>query len=391
MSDSEKTAAATENRILVVEDDGNAAAYITELLAGAGFRVSVCAGGAEALGFIRRQAVDLVLLDLRMPGMDGFEIARRMKGAFGKSEFVPVVFLTAASGHEEKMTGLSLADDFITKPFNPDELLARIRVLLRIRGLQRELVASKSRYEEERKAARAQLYRSARLASIGTFASGVAHELNNPLTAILGFSSALHERLKKNEAIDKDELDQYIAIINAEAVRCRDTVENLSRFAREGDVQIRDFALRECVDAALLIVKSAAAKKRVVMTAHVPPLTVVRADPQKLQQAAVYILTNTLDFCPAGSAVKITSAVDGRFVRLRVADNGPGIPADVLSKVFDPFFTTKQVGQGTGLGLAMSHVIMEECGGAINISSEKEKGTTVTLDIPSAAPAPANG
>jgi two-component system, NtrC family, sensor kinase len=388
MNDSEKTSPAPENRILVVDDDKNAANYIAELLERAGYTVNTCAGGNEALGFIRKQAVDLVVLDVRMPGMDGFEVARRMKSAFGKSEFVPIVFLTAMSGQEDKITGLSLADEFITKPFDANELLARIKVLLRIRILQRELLVSKNRYEQEQKAARAQLYRSARLASIGTFASGVAHELNNPLTAILGFSSAVLERIKKNESMDKEELDQYVSIINAEAIRCRDTVENLSRFARESEVQTRNFPLRECVDGALQLVKSAAAKKHIALTATVQPQVLVRADLQKLQQAVVYILTNSLDFCPAGSAVAISSENDGRFVRLNLADNGPGIPADVLPNVFDPFFTTKEVGQGTGLGLAMCHVIMEECSGAIDITSEKGKGTTVTLDIPAVSPAP---
>lgn len=388
MNGSEKTSPAPEKRVLVVDDDGVAAKYIAEVLGRAGLGVSICTDSAAALTFIRKQAVDLVVLDVRMPDMNGFEIARRMKRTFGKSEFVPIVFLTALSGQDEKITGLSLADDFITKPFNADELVARIRVLLRIRSLQQELLVSKNRYEQEQQAARTQMYRSARLASIGTFASGVAHELNNPLTAILGFSGAVLERLKKNESMDKEELEQYISIINSEAVRCRDTVENLSRFAREGEVQIRDFSLAECIAGALLLVKSAAARKQVAIASSVPPLFLVRADLQKLQQAVVYILTNALDFCPSGSAVTITAETDGRFVRLRVTDNGPGIPADVLPKVFDPFFTTKQVGQGTGLGLAMSHVIMEECSGAIDVTSEAGKGTTVILEIPGAPSAP---
>jgi signal transduction histidine kinase len=239
--------------------------------------------------------------------------------------------------------------------------------------------------------ARAQLYRSARLASIGTFASGVAHELNNPLTAILGFSGAIMERIRKQENIDKDELAQYLSIINAETLRCRDTVENLSRFAREGDVQIREFLLAECVEGALHLVKPAAAKKRVTIRESVPPGTRVRADLQKLQQAVVYVLTNSLDFCSSGSLVSISAESDGRFVRMSISDNGPGIPQAILPKVFDPFFTTKEVGKGMGLGLAMSHVIMEECNGSMDITSEVEKGTTVSLDIPAGRSLPDGG
>jgi PAS domain S-box-containing protein len=505
MNDSEKTGTAAETRILVVDDDRNAAMYIADLLKTSDYAVSVCHSGAEALDFVQKNPVDLVLLDIMMPGMDGFETSRQMRTLFGKSDFVPIIFLSALGGQQEKVTGLRHADDFITKPFHSEELLARIRVMLRIRELQSELLGSKRNYEflyenaphmyvtinesrtitdcnalfcsrtgtdkagimgtsfysffepldhkmiaafldflanekvhppnpvlpfinkkspseamyvslsavgmesrglegyfmvamqdvtqnvkleQEQKFARSQLYRSARLASIGTFASGVAHELNNPLTAILGFSGAILERIKKEEDLDKEELGQYMSIINAETLRCRDTVENLSRFAREGDVQIRNFTLAECVGGALRLVKAAAAKKQVALVEAIAAGTRVRADLQKLQQAVVYILTNSLDFCGSGNSVSISCENEGRFVRLKIADNGPGIPADVLPKVFDPFFTTKQVGQGMGLGLAMSHVIMEECNGAIDVTSEPGNGTTVTLDIPSAGETP---
>ncbi len=497
-----KNGTGADTRILVVDDDRNGANYIAELLQSADFDVSVCAGGDEALSLIRKQPVDLVLLDIMMPGKNGFEIAGEMREFFGKGGFVPIIFLSALAGQEDKVTGLRLADDFVTKPFHPEELLARIRVMLRIRELQRELFVSKDNYEflyenaphmyvtldrnrtitncnalfrattklskteadgvsfyslfsdgdhqmirafldflarekvhppqpvfafvnnktpgaplyvslsavslesrglegffmvalqdvtqnvkleQEQKIARTQLYRSARLASIGTFASGVAHELNNPLTAILGFSGALLERMRTDTNIDKQELGQYLSIINAETLRCRDTVENLSRFAREGDVRIGDFFLAECVEGALRLVKASAARKRITVTETIPRDIRVRADSQKLQQAVVYILTNALDFCDSGKAVAVSCENDGRFVRLTVQDNGPGIPPDVLPKVFDPFFTTKPVGQGTGLGLAMSHVIMEECNGAIDVASDVGEGTAVTLDIPAAS------
>jgi PAS domain S-box-containing protein len=501
MTDSGKNGSAAETKILVVDDDRNAASYIADFLRNAAYGVSVCHSGPEALDFIKSQPVDLVLLDVMMPGMDGFATAAELKKSFGKTIFVPIIFLSALSGQQEKITGLQHADDFVTKPFHTDELLARIRVMLRIRELQRELFVSKSNYEflyenaphmyvsinenrevsdcnamfcrktgrtkeqalgtslflyfgpddhrvirafldslasgkippqlpafvfaggtaaaetvyvnlsavcldnrgerssfmvamqdvtqnvrleQEQKNARTQLYRSARLASIGTFASGVAHELNNPLTAILGFSGALVERIKKNETIDKDELEQYLGIIHAETLRCSDTVENLSRFAREGEAQIKEFDLGECVNGAFKLVKAQASRKRIEIVAQIPAAIRVKADMQKLQQAVVYVLTNSVDFCGEGSRVSVSADSGKGFARIYIRDNGPGIPAAILPKVFDPFFTTKQVGQGMGLGLAMSHVIMEECNGAIDVSSEAGKGTTVILEVPGA-------
>jgi two-component system, NtrC family, sensor kinase len=149
-------------------------------------------------------------------------------------------------------------------------------------------------------------------------------------------------------------------------------------------VQIREFMLGECVNGACRLVRSRAAKKHIEIAAIIPAALRVKADIQKLQQAVVYVLTNSLDFCVEGSKVSVTADSGKGFVRLIIIDNGPGIPAAVLPKVFDPFFTTKQVGQGMGLGLAMSHVIMEECNGAIDVSSEAGKGTTVILEVPSA-------
>jgi len=485
----------TVSRILVCDDDRNVVAYLRELLEPVPYEVIGCQTGAQALAAIEKEPVDLVLLDVIMPQLDGFAVAKRMKELFGTNDFVPIILISGLTSPEKKIAGLALADDFITKPFNQDELLARIRVMLRIRQLQRDLVVSKSNYQflyenapsmyltlaqdrtvtdcntlfctktgakrddiidsdvfsffkaDDRKAlseflnaaslhtdqpaqptfalasaagateelvyvmcnavstgagimmamqdvtqniklendqrlARTQLYRSARLASIGTFASGVAHELNNPLTAVLGFSGALLERIRRSEAIDTDELEQYLTIINSETVRCSEIVENLSLFAREGEARITDFCLAECVDGALRLVNSLAAKRQVTITKAVSPEVRVRADIRKLQQAIVHIITNSLDFCNNGSTVVIEAFPDDLVVKLCVSDNGPGIAPDMLTKVFDPFFSTKDVGQGTGMGLAMCHVIMEECNGGIDVISEKGKGTTVILDIP---------
>jgi two-component system NtrC family sensor kinase len=373
-----KTTTASDSRILVVDNDAAEAGVIRDLFQSAAYTVVVCGSGAEALDFIAKETVDLVILNVTAPEPDGFAVARRMKESFGANNFVPLILLSELSSQDEKVAGLSFADDFITKPFHEKELLARITVMLRIRQLQRDIL----NLEREQKLARTQLYRSARLASIGTFASGVAHELNNPLTAILGFSGSLLERMRREEPIDKDEFEQYLSIIHGETVRCSEIVENLSQFARDGEPQIGDFDLLDCVDGAVKLINSLAAKKNIAVVMTVPPGISVRADMRKLQQVIVYVITNSLDFCKKGSTVSIETFPDGQMVKLSISDNGPGIAPNLLQKVFDPFFTTKEVGQGMGMGLAMCHIIMEESNGSIDVSSEKDKGTTVVLEIP---------
>jgi signal transduction histidine kinase len=382
MSDSRTGPSDPDTRVLIVDSDACEAEGIRDLLLSVPYAVVLINDIGPATDFIALERVDLVLLYCTSP--DGFAVAGRLKGVFGANNFVPIILISDPASQEERAAGLSFADDFVTKPYHKDELLARIRVMLRIRRQQRDM-APDATFEHEQKIAREQLYRSARLASIGTFASGVAHELNNPLTAVLGFSGSLLERMNRDETIDKDELEQYLTIINSETVRCSEIVENLSQFAREGEVQIRDFALVECVDGAVMLVNSLAARKRVAISKAVPADIRVRADLRKLQQAIVYIVTNSLDFCKSSSTISIEGAFDGRSVKLSVRDNGPGIAPEMLPKVFDPFFTTKEVGQGMGMGLAMCHVIMEECNGGIDVTSEKGKGTTVVLDIPAAS------
>ena len=236
--------------------------------------------------------------------------------------------------------------------------------------------------EQEQRDARKKLYFSARLASIGTLAAGVAHELNNPLTAILGCSNALLSRLRDDGKVDKEEFGQYLGIINSGTLRCRDIIENLSRFAREQEIRIAPFALKGCVEQSLKLINAKARKKNITFSSEVPQPIIVNADSQRIEQVLLQIFSNSIDFCAPGSAVSIKATGDGDIVSLSIADNGPGITADMLPKVFDPFFTTKQVGAGAGLGLAISHYIIEECDGTISIESDGKKGTKVLIEIP---------
>ena len=485
--------------ILVVDDDPKLTFVIGEFLEAVNYRPLICSCGAEALKIVEQQAIDLVLLDIIMPDMDGYMVAKKMKSFFGKDNFVPIIMLTGLTGINEKIASLENADDVMCKPFSHRELLARIAVMLRIRSLHNELVVSRSRFqflyenvpylyvtldikgiiencntqfcskiglakneivgqrldsffhkedhstlgqfikslgpqssgdhhavlsmaprgglleplwvslggvqvgegqyshraeivmqditrnvklEQEQRDARKKLYLSARLASIGTLAAGVAHELNNPLTSVLGFSSALLSRLRMDDTINKEEFLQYLGIINSETLRCRDIIENLSKFAREKEIHIAPFVLKECVELALKLINTKAHKKNISFDCDCPESIVVKADSQRIQQVLLQIFSNSIDFCAPGCMVKIKAIKDGDSVVLTIADNGPGIAAAIIPKVFDPFFTTKEVGKGAGLGLAISHYIMEECDGAIAIESEEGAGTKVLIEMP---------
>jgi PAS domain S-box-containing protein len=252
--------------------------------------------------------------------------------------------------------------------------------------LAMEDITQKLNLEEERKVARKQLYRSANLASIGTLASGVAHEMNNPLTAILGFSSALLNRMGNQEEIPKDDFQSYLRVIHNETIRCRDIVAHLQRFARDsGEAKIGRHSLLECIVDALRLVNMKAVRSEITILNDIQEDAWVLVDANKLEQVFINLLTNCIDFCPAGTTVhiaKLAEKKESRFIEIVVRDNGPGMQPDVLAKAFDPFFTTKEVGKGIGMGLAICYKIMDELNGRIDIASEPNKGTTILLEIP---------
>lgn len=493
-------------RILVVDDNVTTASFIRDVLEEGGYDADVCHSGRDALSRLKIERVDLVVLDVMLPDMDGLDVARELKMQVEGREFVPIVMLSALCSEEDKIRGLAYADDYVTKPFSRVELLARIKAFLRIQAMHREVAQSQRLYralhdhapfmylsldtelritccnlafgravdmpreqivgmpfidffdaeerlpinsfvtdvshregeqreahftlvppkhkdrpmyvglralhtgeqnqtpcivvvmqdmtrkmklEQEQKMARMQLYRSARLTSLGMLASGVAHELNNPLTAILGFSSALLDRLHDEEEIGRDELQEYLGVINAETLRCRDVIEALSGFALDRESHIMDVSLLDSINAAVRLLHPRARKHSLVIENRIEQDVYVRADGSRLGQAVVNIIANAIDFCRGGGRLLIEAEQpphpDARFVVVRMSDDGPGIEPVVLSRVFDPFFTTKEVGRGTGLGLTICHSILKECGGGIDIMSEPGEGTTVVLEIPKAA------
>lgn len=246
-------------------------------------------------------------------------------------------------------------------------------------------VSDNIRLEKQQKLARQQLYRSARLASIGTLASGIAHEINNPLAAVLGFTDALLYHLDDDESIDENELKQYLGIIKSETLRCRDVVENVSKFSGDYDSLIERISLADCLNSAVTLMNIPAQKNGVLINNAIASDIIVNTDAHKIGRVLINILSNSIDFCKDGDSITITVEDSGNkhsMVKVFVVDTGPGIDESELPKIFDPFYTTKEVGRGIGLGMSISYKLMEECGGTIDVSSKSGEGTTVVLEIP---------
>ncbi|MFC2072694.1 nitrogen regulation protein NR(II) [Chloroflexota bacterium] len=237
-------------------------------------------------------------------------------------------------------------------------------------------------YEDitERKKMQEQLIITDRLASVGELAAGIAHELNNPLTGVIGFSDLL---LQKDVP---DDIKEDLEVINREAKRTADVVRNMLTFARKHEAQNKPVNINTIIEDVLRIRSYEQRVNNIEVKANLTPdLPEVIADHFRLQQVFLNIVVNTEYFMGEAhgrGTLSITTERTGDIVRATFADDGPGIADEHLGHIFDPFFTTKEVGKGTGLGLSICHGIITAQGGCIYAESTLGEGATFVVEIP---------
>jgi PAS domain S-box-containing protein len=234
------------------------------------------------------------------------------------------------------------------------------------------------RQMQELRSAQAQLVQSAKMAAIGELAAGVAHELNNPLTSILGFS----ELLLRDTATD-DPARNDLVIIAEQARRARDIVRDLLTFARQTGSVLEPTDLNQVLQQALSLIRRQIEMRRVNLEeSYAADLPCIPLDASRLKQVFLNLVTNALDAMPQGGTLAISTRRAGDEVAVRFADTGSGIPQDHLGRIFEPFFTTKPTRRGTGLGLSVSLGIVQEHGGRIDFESQEGEGSTFTVWLP---------
>ncbi len=230
-----------------------------------------------------------------------------------------------------------------------------------------------------------QLIQSEKLSAVGQFVAGVAHELNNPLTAVIGFSDLLAQT-----ATDP-KIRPHLDLIAKSAHRCHKIVHSLLSFARQHPPERKLVRVHETIDEVLEIMAYDFRTSNVkIVREFQENLPVITADPHQLQQVFVNILSNARQaiqpFRPDGQII-IRTRASGPLISIEFIDNGPGIRPEHLSRIFDPFFTTKAVGKGTGLGMSLTYGIIHEHGGTITVQSELGQGATFRIELPVAVEA----
>ena len=412
--------------IVVAEDNAEMRDLLAHLLSHE-FRVRGTRNGREALDAVRERAPDLVLTDVMMPEMSGTELCRVLK-ASPETQGIPVVLVTSKAEREMKVEGLELgADDYVTKPFHPRELLARVRSLVRLRRLQAQLEERNRALQEanerlghtlqELKAAEVQLVQAERLAAVGELAAGIAHEVNNPVNfalnairmlkshvaslremataiATLEFddTAKLPRRARELELL-RDELGvQEVAQDLAELVEI--ATEGLERTQRlVGD--LKDFAgpqrsahgsvdLERCLRSTVQLLGYSLQRAGIRIDVQVEGnLPRVQGDAGALNQVFLNLLKNAGEALETrGGRIGVDARREGTTVLVEIRDDGPGVAAEVRARLFEPFVSTKDAGRGTGLGLSISHRIVTEHAGTLELRSEPGEGAVFAIRLP---------
>jgi signal transduction histidine kinase len=227
-----------------------------------------------------------------------------------------------------------------------------------------------------------QLIQAAKLSSIGQLSAGVAHELNNPLSGVLIYTRLMKEKLAKN-TIDKEQMQNNLTKIESAIDYCTGIIRGLLDFARQTEPLLRPVTVSRAIDKALSLVEHQPKMKLLEVVRDEPPdLPLVVADFNQLVQVFINLLVNSIQSMENKGKITIRTGAEEGWVKMSISDTGCGIPEENMDKIFTPFFTTKEDIKGVGLGLAVSHGIIERHGGRIETQSEVGKGSTFTILMP---------
>jgi signal transduction histidine kinase len=404
----------TPYRILIVDDDPTDLLTLVRSLGKAGYETLQATTGPEAVDVFRRQVPDLVLLDVSMPGLSGFEVCTILKSQ-EETAGTPVLFTTGSTNPRDIETAFSVGgSDYVTKPLRISEIKARLSVHLQLRHAQRALEES-----------HVQLLRAQKLESIGQLAAGVAHEINTPtqyvsdntrflqesFAELTGLLETIRGRIRGSPSEDAQRILAEVTEAMGEAdldyllkevpKSIEQSIEGLGRiativramkdFSHPGATEKAKVDLNRAIESTIAVACNEWRYVSEVGCDLDPDLPSVYCAIGGLNQVVLNLIVNAAhaiaDENGNGSREKgvitITTRRDGEMAEIRLTDTGAGIPKKIRGRVFDPFFSTKGVGKGTGQGLALAHsVVVDAHGGSISVESAPGQGSTFIIRLP---------
>jgi len=380
-------------KILIVDDEVFSRMKLQKIMQGLG-ECETAENGEDALKMaISENPPDLILLDILMPGIDGYEVLEKLKEA-PQTKGVPVIFLSALEEKEAVIRGLELgAVDYISKPFNKEEVKARAKTHLLLKE-KTETLRQKD----------LQLMEMDRLAGISTLSAGIAHEINNPAMMIAAnlrnleaswpvikesLESARGRAPSKEIDYALDDIPKITEGTRGGVDRIKKIVNNLRVFSVQETSPAGKMDVNQAIEDALEVLATPD-DQDVAFQKELGEIPLLVCSQSEINQCLLHVLKNAMDAVTHRGAITINTSHDTKKDRIiiRIADNGTGMSEEVLNQALNIFFTTKPVGSGQGVGLSVTERILKRHNGAINITSNEGEGTTVTMTIPVVAAIP---
>ena len=376
-------------QVLIVDDTPTNIQVLSDFLIESGFEVLVAKTGESALKKLEKAFPDLILLDIMMPGMNGFETCIKLK-SWEKTHDIPVIFMTALSDVVDKVKGLSLgAVDYITKPFQQEEVLARINVQLRLRNLTRQLQQSKQEAEAANQAK-------------SEFLTNMSHDLRTPLNGILGIAQILLG--SPNLTMEEQDNVNIIYQSGSHLLTLINDILDLSKIeAGKMELDLGEFCLADFLKKVVEICQ-VRAKQKDIFFRYQPDSSLpkgIQADEKRLRQVLINLLGNAIKFTETGGVTfrvenlgDLCAPQNGApspcKLRFQIEDTGIGMTPEEIQKIFLPFEQAKNTrynGEGTGLGLAIGQKLIEMMGSTLHVKSQPGEGSGfwVDLELPIAA------
>ena len=363
--------------------------------------------GRDALEITNKEKVDLILLDIMMPNMDGYEVCRRLKSD-DKTKDIPIIFITAKADEDSIEKAYDMGGtDYITKPFKPKELLSKVKKELQYKQMLEEikLLAIQDKKELEVRTNEISEYKKAvdygTIASKSKFLSNMSHEIRTPLNTIMGFIDLL-----KEEDLNKKS-SEYVDMIGQSSQNLLKIIEDILDFSKieseKLDINKIDFNTKNEFNVVTYLFLDKCLEKDISLTLNIDDKvpSFINTDPLRIKQVIINLLSNAVKFTSEGTRVK-TQCKDGlnpscknidvnisykdKVLKVSVKDNGKGIEKDKLSHIFESFSqednsTTREFG-GTGIGLSISSQLVKLLGGELKVKSEVGIGSEFYFDIP---------
>jgi len=373
--------------ILLVDDTPDNLRLLSLMLTENGYKTRKVINGERALQAVKIIAPDLILLDINMPDMNGYEVCRRLKKT-PETRDIPVIFISALDDVFDKIKGFQVGGvDYITKPFQGEEVLARVNTHLNIRKLQKQLQQQNAQLQEEIRHRLSTEEANAQLKALETqlrqqlnvFLHAVSHDLRNPVIGTKMVLNNLTNQPGESVQVNRKILAKMLESNERQLGLINSLIETHAAEVWGIKLNCQALQLKNLVQSAVADLQPMLEREQVILIDNISPnLPLVKADPLQLVRVYQNLIGNALKHNPPGFYLTLDAQIQGKMLRCTVADNGVGISKEQCEKIFDLYFQGNQKRQsvGLGLGLYLCYHIIQAHGGSIGVESELGAGTT---------------